>query len=626
MVAFLTILPQYLNHSLIVGVDAIFHFNRFYDVAQQISQHNYSYFQSNYGFQQTGRIVNALYGPYLAYALGWILLHAASWVKFELIVGFLIELIAGSGAYILARTAGSKRRFALAASLLYMLTGWVPSWITTQEFMGWGAALMPFVLACGVYMLRNPDRRVPIFALSLSAAVLVQTHALSSVIIAVAMIPFVVAAFVRSHRKVSFTVSILGGILIVLLLTVNVWGAMLEVYGSNHVLAPYMPLNSGTYTSKLSLGNYGRGTLGGSLGIVCTAAFIAQILALIFRRNRHVVDVIITATGAAFLILASSLIPWNTIVAQHNIVGSYLQFPSRFAPVATLLLLTGLARTLSQVEMSLGLTGKQILSGILAFGVILVGYQTMSDVGRVADEWNKPKMLQSTSSVTLQAPDLTTIREAFAGSDLGLPLQMVTKATPDYLPVPDESVDWLKNNSQYALYHNQTVLVTTPDTAIKGQIGNKIDANAYAEQAQEINDASPYVIYYDQIVAKTPNFTKKAISGGRLQVQWQAKKHGVVQVPVVSYAHTQLRLNGHRLRAADFERTDIGAVIVPQKRGNNTLTLKYVPTSRTRFLLAGAPFMWLLFAAAWLLTLLWHLRNRRKNNVTLTASTDQNTK
>lgn len=596
LTAILTVLPQYLNHGVIVGVDAIFHFNRFYDVAAQITHHNYSYFQTNYGFQQTGRVVNALYGPYLAYVLGAILVHAGSWLHFELLVGILIEIIAGCGAYILARTAGSRERYALIAGLLFMLTGWVPAWLTTQEFMGFGAALMPYVLACGVSMLRHPDHHVPVLALALSAALLVQTHVLSSVIVALAMVPFVLITFLRSQRKMAFAGGIIMSLLLVILLTANVWGALLEVFGRNHVLAPYMPLNSGTYTSKLSLGNYGRGTLGGSLGIVCTVLFVGQMLALFLRRNRQLIDVVITATGAVFLILASALIPWNTIIAQHNLVGSYLQFPSRFTPVAALLLLTGLARTLSQATRA-DMTRQtlQLLNGALLFGVILVGYQTVADVGRAADQWNKPKVLQSLSSVTLQAPDMQTIKTAFAGSDLGLPLTMVTKATPDYLPVPAASKDWLVQNTQYALYHQQRVLVTTSETAVKGQVGNKIDAQAYSDQAKLIDEASPYVIYYQQIVAKTPKFQKTVVRGGRLKVTWTAKKRQVIQVPVVSYAQTELVLNGRKLKHSDYQRTDIGAVIVQGQKGVNNLTLRFIPAKSTQMILKLTPVLWLLF-------------------------------
>lgn len=36
--------PQLIKQQLIVGVDAIFHFNRFYDTMMQIKTNNYNYF------------------------------------------------------------------------------------------------------------------------------------------------------------------------------------------------------------------------------------------------------------------------------------------------------------------------------------------------------------------------------------------------------------------------------------------------------------------------------------------------------------------------------------------------------------------------------------------------------
>ena len=42
------------------GADTFFHSARFYDAAMQIKNHNFSPFQSNYGFQQSGRVINAL--------------------------------------------------------------------------------------------------------------------------------------------------------------------------------------------------------------------------------------------------------------------------------------------------------------------------------------------------------------------------------------------------------------------------------------------------------------------------------------------------------------------------------------------------------------------------------------
>ncbi|NRR75415.1 hypothetical protein HRD57_07025 [Tetragenococcus halophilus] len=53
---------QISNQNLYLGDDWIFHYNRFYDTAQQIKEGNFHYFISMYGFSQSGRIINALYG------------------------------------------------------------------------------------------------------------------------------------------------------------------------------------------------------------------------------------------------------------------------------------------------------------------------------------------------------------------------------------------------------------------------------------------------------------------------------------------------------------------------------------------------------------------------------------
>ncbi|WP_240742595.1 hypothetical protein [Leuconostoc mesenteroides] len=46
----LLLIPFFLNHAMIIGSDAIFHFNRLYDTAMQIKHGNFQYFISMYGF------------------------------------------------------------------------------------------------------------------------------------------------------------------------------------------------------------------------------------------------------------------------------------------------------------------------------------------------------------------------------------------------------------------------------------------------------------------------------------------------------------------------------------------------------------------------------------------------
>ena len=67
--------PQLMAGVATKGGDTYFHYTRFYDTAMQIRNHNFSIFQSNYGFENSGRVVNTLYGPGFAYLNGLIVLH-----------------------------------------------------------------------------------------------------------------------------------------------------------------------------------------------------------------------------------------------------------------------------------------------------------------------------------------------------------------------------------------------------------------------------------------------------------------------------------------------------------------------------------------------------------------------
>src|SRR5699024_12473812 len=96
-------IPQLFNHVALTGSDTIFHFSRFYDTAQQIKNHNFSYFQMNYGMGETGRIVNAIYGPFFAYLMGSLLLSAVSWFNYKIILVYLIFIVDCFGFYILYR-------------------------------------------------------------------------------------------------------------------------------------------------------------------------------------------------------------------------------------------------------------------------------------------------------------------------------------------------------------------------------------------------------------------------------------------------------------------------------------------------------------------------------------------
>lgn len=75
---------------MIIGSDSIFHFNHFYDIAMQMKHGNIQYFISMYGFQQSRRTINALYGPLIAYFHGGLVLLSRSWFNYQVLSNFTL--------------------------------------------------------------------------------------------------------------------------------------------------------------------------------------------------------------------------------------------------------------------------------------------------------------------------------------------------------------------------------------------------------------------------------------------------------------------------------------------------------------------------------------------------------
>ncbi|MHA8263525.1 hypothetical protein ACYATO_07520 [Lactobacillaceae bacterium Melli_B3] len=113
--------------------------NRFYDTAMQIKTHQYSYFQSFFGFQQSGRVVNALYGPLFAYLNGALLLIAKNWYHYQIISSFLALLTSGGLMYHLAVKNKIRPVLGVLIAALYMMSDPVMAWLVGQQFTGWGS-------------------------------------------------------------------------------------------------------------------------------------------------------------------------------------------------------------------------------------------------------------------------------------------------------------------------------------------------------------------------------------------------------------------------------------------------------------------------------------------------------
>ena len=126
--ALILVLPQVLAHKMLLGSDSIFHYNRFYEAAMQLKEGNFHYFITMYGFQQSGRIINALYGPVAAYFNGALLLVGKTWFNYQILSDIAVYLLAGGSMYALLRKCKLRVSYSLGLALFYLTTYSIQYW------------------------------------------------------------------------------------------------------------------------------------------------------------------------------------------------------------------------------------------------------------------------------------------------------------------------------------------------------------------------------------------------------------------------------------------------------------------------------------------------------------------
>lgn len=208
---------------MILGSDSIFHFNRFYDTAQQIKNLNFNYHISIYGFQQSARIVNALYSPFIAYFQGILVLISKNWFIYQIVSNLVLFNIAGISMYIFLLKGKLQSKLAFLGAILYVSSYAIQYWTIRQGFTSWGASLLP--LSLSILFELNETKQVPRFLLGIYTALIVQTHMLSSLLLVLVYVPFFVLAFFQSKHKFIFIKQLLTEIGIFLGLTMNIWAS-----------------------------------------------------------------------------------------------------------------------------------------------------------------------------------------------------------------------------------------------------------------------------------------------------------------------------------------------------------------------------------------------------------------
>ncbi|WP_086273189.1 hypothetical protein [Candidatus Enterococcus testudinis] len=512
------LLPQIIGRGMILGSDVVFHFNRFYETSQQIKEGNFQYFLSIYGFQQSGRIVNALYGPFFAYFQGLLVLLSHSWYQYQLLSNGLLYLLSGLSMFGLLRKLNVNGWLATAMGVFYMSTYSVQYWIERQGFSAWGAAVLPLCLIPLIAL--GQEKKLRPFAVGVSVAVLFQIHVFSSIMLVLMYVPFFLRAFFGgegAQAKKQLLWKLSGAIGLFLLLTANIWLGMADLYLHNQLLAPFINHNMQNNTITGTSSYWWSTPI--LLPLVCGLFFCGELK--VWPKLAGDMK-LLTWVAAIFFVLATNFIPWTWLGSLDNGLINLIQFPFRFFVPATVLIIAGLCLLAPYYR------GQQLVKPIwvIALVVLSSGQVLIQTTNKMLD-WRSDEAAVTLRNHTYLGTDSAAeLKAAYFSTDKSLALDLYQRSTPDYVPIYQETTE------------------------------NKYDA--YGKQIIEGN-----------------NTVVKSVEDGKLTLRWQGDSADWVQVPIINYRYTELTLNQTSLTRDDIQLSTIGVVTLQQRIGANVLVVDY---------------------------------------------------
>ncbi|EME8178998.1 hypothetical protein ACLM49_05860 [Enterococcus faecium] len=444
-IALAFLMPHLFTHKLILGADAPFHYNRFYDAAQQIKHGDFHYFPSLYGFQQSGRIVNAVYGPFFAYLQGLIVLLAGSWFHYQILSNFILYLISGFSMLILLRYVNVRNWVSVPVAVLFMSTYSIQYWSINQGFTSWGTCFYPLCMIPIVDFVLH--KKFPVIKVAISVGLMTQIHLLSSIMLALMYIPFYLYYFFNQTEKGKALLQLIKSVLLYFVLTANIWAGLAIVYSGNKILPPFVNREMSQKAIDLD----------GSYWLHYPKAFPILILSgfllfIFFQQKNTLFQKIVLYTSLVFFFLSTSLIPWTTLIEKNVPFISLIQFPFRFFVPFTLVLLLYLALSLNQWSEQKWFR----LLGIL--GILIFSAQTIQNLYQHLEKWENETFV-SRHTYLFDTPE--EARKTFFSKDMSTSLFVFQKTTPDYLPIYKETKDNKYDRYNEEILENETTFIKT---------------------------------------------------------------------------------------------------------------------------------------------------------------------
>lgn len=555
--------PIILNKTPVLGVDGYFHYGRIYEAAMQIKHANFSILNL-YSFQQSGRVVNALYSPFFTYLLGALLLISGSWLKFQIVLNILVLFTAGLTTYFVSKKIGFGKNVSLGLGIIYLSTNAIGSFLIVSGWRSIGLAFLPLIIVPILDMLQGNFKLGNSLILALAVSLQVQGHLLSAAFaIPILIVPFIIG-FIQTHKKWLMVRYLIISIITSIILCLNSILPYLQLSKHNILVPPtridvtngiFNPFDIFSTNSVALLGSH----ISMSENILAILSILGIATIIMFWKRISILSRILIISGLTYFVLGSNLMPWPIIQLNLPEVRNFLQFSFRFTLVGEIFVLIGTLLAMKELVNSTALNFNKLLEFIvITMSIISVISLVTSVSNNVITNYRKTTTVAQSAAINPKDLKLnplddhpvnttTDLRPAWSNRDLSQLINTVDRTTPDYLPITK-----VNNNEDY------------------------------------------YGLYTEHVLEKHNLFTKDVRSHGVLHISWSQNKAHQIEVPAFIYKNTSVYLNGKKIDATTLAKTPIGTININGVKGKNSLTLQYKTSHIFNFMVIVSDLSWLI--------------------------------
>lgn len=473
---------QLKSRSTLFGNDTFFHFSRFYDTAMQINTGKFSWFQTNFGFQQSGRVINAVYGPYFAYLNGLLLLLCKNWFVFQVTSDYLICLLGAASMLHLLKSLKISNFLSIILSIIYVNIGYIPSYLTQMTFSGWGQACMPWVLLCGVKMLtKDKWDSFDWLELGLIIAVIFQIHFLSALLAVLLLIPFFIIGIIKRKNRIIFIFDIFKSFLLFLILSFNSLFSFYQIFSKNKIALPQkfdLAMN-GLHVNFYHF-NYANvlGSVENAILPIFVLLTIFQLGYIFWNWKTNLINDVATIWGFCILFISSQAFPWRMVQKAIPVLSSTFQFPSRLVIIAYPLIILSFAITLNSL-----MEKNNCLFRPFRIILLLLAFETVIPTFLTSYRFRSNHLFSEEVQTQSKISDKSNLID---NESFSVPI--------DYLPVRKSSIEHTKYE------------------------------------------------YKENVIKRFKQFKQKILNNGSQLIIWNGKVHKNIDLPIILYEQSNLQI------------------------------------------------------------------------------------